>query len=208
MKIKTKEEINLIKKNFVKASTKYNNKLKGQGMKRLTSCYLEPGIQERMLLIIRGFGGWNKFCKSIIKVHEITNKGGEEVMGYKIVDLFCGAGGLSEGFKQSGFSTLFSNDHDKSALETYSKNSNSELVSNDPIETIELSIIILITSAIDIFSFFAISFNAFSCCSVKYICVLFISSLYQRIFIIMIISFNITSPWRIICNNIVILFCT
>lgn len=40
----------------------------------------------------------------------------------KIIDLFCGAGGLSEGFHSAGFEIVFLNDIDKSALLTASKN--------------------------------------------------------------------------------------
>lgn len=39
-----------------------------------------------------------------------------------IVDLFCGAGGLSLGFVQSGFRIIFANDIEKSTLRTYSFN--------------------------------------------------------------------------------------
>lgn len=39
-----------------------------------------------------------------------------------IVDLFCGAGGLSLGFKQVGFKTLFANDMDSLCIETYKYN--------------------------------------------------------------------------------------
>jgi DNA (cytosine-5)-methyltransferase 1 len=35
------------------------------------------------------------------------------------VDLFCGAGGLSEGFKQAGFDILLGIDSDKWAVATY-----------------------------------------------------------------------------------------
>ena len=38
------------------------------------------------------------------------------------IDLFCGAGGLSLGFKQAGLKNVFSNDSDKVFAETYSKN--------------------------------------------------------------------------------------
>lgn len=38
------------------------------------------------------------------------------------IDLFCGAGGLSSGFEQAGFSSVFANDIDKDACNTYSKN--------------------------------------------------------------------------------------
>jgi DNA (cytosine-5)-methyltransferase 1 len=36
------------------------------------------------------------------------------------IDLFCGAGGLSEGFRQAGFTVLAGNDFDETAGETYS----------------------------------------------------------------------------------------
>lgn len=37
----------------------------------------------------------------------------------RIIDLFCGSGGLSLGFNQLGFRTAFANDVDKDALRTY-----------------------------------------------------------------------------------------
>jgi len=40
----------------------------------------------------------------------------------RVVDLFCGCGGLSEGFEQAGFEVCFLNDIDKSAFMTASKN--------------------------------------------------------------------------------------
>lgn len=39
-----------------------------------------------------------------------------------LVDLFCGAGGLSLGFKQIGFKTIFANDFDSLCIETYKYN--------------------------------------------------------------------------------------
>ena len=39
-----------------------------------------------------------------------------------LLDLFCGAGGLSLGFKKAGFKTLCAVDHNNSALQTYSRN--------------------------------------------------------------------------------------
>lgn len=37
-----------------------------------------------------------------------------------VVDLFCGAGGLSEGLRQSGFRILAGNDFDETAGRTFS----------------------------------------------------------------------------------------
>lgn len=38
------------------------------------------------------------------------------------VDLFCGAGGLSAGFEKAGFTSVYANDYDKYACETYELN--------------------------------------------------------------------------------------
>lgn len=43
---------------------------------------------------------------------------------FRFADFFCGAGGLSEGIVQAGFTPVFVNDHSKSALETYYFNHN------------------------------------------------------------------------------------
>lgn len=41
---------------------------------------------------------------------------------FKCIDLFCGAGGLSEGFRQNGFDILLANDFDSWCETTYRKN--------------------------------------------------------------------------------------
>jgi len=43
-------------------------------------------------------------------------------MTLKVLDLFCGAGGLSEGFKMAGFEILAGLDNDKWSIETFRKN--------------------------------------------------------------------------------------
>src|SRR3989344_9602212 len=49
-----------------------------------------------------------------------------------VLDLFCGAGGLSEGFRQAGFNVLLGIDNDESALRTYKLNHpESETLSKD-----------------------------------------------------------------------------
>lgn len=40
---------------------------------------------------------------------------------YRVLDLFCGAGGMSEGFLQAGFEVPFASDYSKEAAETYIK---------------------------------------------------------------------------------------
>lgn len=41
---------------------------------------------------------------------------------YRVIDCFCGAGGLSLGFEQAGFIVEYAFDIDKSSIETYKKN--------------------------------------------------------------------------------------
>lgn len=41
---------------------------------------------------------------------------------FNVIDLFCGAGGLSLGFQSAGFKVLFAGDNDAKAVETYRKN--------------------------------------------------------------------------------------
>ncbi|MBU3105830.1 DNA cytosine methyltransferase [Clostridium gasigenes] len=41
---------------------------------------------------------------------------------YKVIDLFCGCGGLSHGFLDAGYDVVIGVDHDEAALKTYSKN--------------------------------------------------------------------------------------
>jgi len=50
--------------------------------------------------------------------------GGSTVNGnlITVLDLFCGAGGFSEGFSQAGFSITGGIDNDKASLQTYAKN--------------------------------------------------------------------------------------
>lgn len=40
----------------------------------------------------------------------------------RVVDLFCGAGGLSEGFRQAGYEVAAGSDHDPDAMATYAAN--------------------------------------------------------------------------------------
>jgi len=53
------------------------------------------------------------------------------------IDLFCGAGGLSEGFRKAGFRSLFANDFDTDSIETYKKNFLNDFVSTESILEID-----------------------------------------------------------------------
>lgn len=56
-------------------------------------------------------------------------------MGLKVVDLFCGAGGFSEGFRQMGFEVTYAVDIWKPAVETHRRNHpNTETLEADVLE--------------------------------------------------------------------------
>lgn len=42
--------------------------------------------------------------------------------GLPLIDLFCGAGGMTLGFVKAGFTSVYANDHDKHAIDTYRAN--------------------------------------------------------------------------------------
>lgn len=52
------------------------------------------------------------------------------------IDLFSGAGGLSIGFEQAGFKSVFANDYDSMACETYQHNHKNASVINDDVANI------------------------------------------------------------------------
>ena len=54
-----------------------------------------------------------------------------------VIDLFCGAGGLSEGFSQAGYEVLAGNDHNQIAGETFAATHRKAAFYPDPIEQID-----------------------------------------------------------------------
>ena len=51
--------------------------------------------------------------------------------GFTVVDLFCGAGGFSEGFRRAGFEVIFGFDKCPQAIETFSYNLTKNCLSGD-----------------------------------------------------------------------------
>lgn len=58
-----------------------------------------------------------KYCNTYI-----LRKRKESIKTFQMVDLFCGAGGLSLGFSQEGFSTALANDIEPCCVDTYAHN--------------------------------------------------------------------------------------
>jgi DNA (cytosine-5)-methyltransferase 1 len=55
-----------------------------------------------------------------------------------VIDLFCGAGGMSLGLRAAGFRSLKAIDHNKSAVETYARNLGSHVEAAEICETTDL----------------------------------------------------------------------
>ena len=53
------------------------------------------------------------------------------------VDLFCGAGGIAEGFREAGFSCLYGNDINPHAIETFAANHPGSIADNQPIQRVD-----------------------------------------------------------------------
>ena len=53
-----------------------------------------------------------------------------------VLDLFCGAGGLSEGFKQAGFNVVLGIDNDESSLKTFKLNHSKTETLNKDVSTV------------------------------------------------------------------------
>jgi DNA (cytosine-5)-methyltransferase 1 len=56
---------------------------------------------------------------------------------YTTLDLFCGAGGITEGFREAGFHCLYGNDVMKEAIDTFAKNHPEAIADNRPIEEVD-----------------------------------------------------------------------
>ena len=56
---------------------------------------------------------------------------------YTTIDLFCGAGGITEGFRQAGFRCLYGNDIMPEAIETFSHNHPEAIADNSPVEQVD-----------------------------------------------------------------------
>lgn len=61
----------------------------------------------------------------------------EEGAKFGVVDLFCGAGGLSKGFEMAGFEILYASDINRSAMETYTYNNRKTMCELKNVEEID-----------------------------------------------------------------------
>jgi DNA (cytosine-5)-methyltransferase 1 len=61
-----------------------------------------------------------------------------EIKKLSVLDLFCGAGGMSLGFKNAGFNVVHSVDNFQAAIDTYRKNLGEHIFSTDLFENTEL----------------------------------------------------------------------
>lgn len=101
-------------------------------------CYIHYDSNENRLISqreaarLQSFPDWFEFHGSKVSVNKQIGNAVPPLLAYQVanalpfpgayVDLFCGAGGLSLGFKTAGWRPVLGVDHDMSAIETYSAN--------------------------------------------------------------------------------------
>ena len=85
-------------------------------IKYITSHELAFFFYSKILIIINNIKNY-KISKNLFKKFK-----GIKIMGYKVLDLFCGAGGLSLGFKMANYSIIGWIDIDQEALDTHKLN--------------------------------------------------------------------------------------
>lgn len=78
--------------------------------------------------------------KNIRPRFEIVGKGeGPPLRPYTTLDLFCGAGGITEGFREAGYRCLYGNDIMEKAIETFAANHPDTVADNRPVEKVNAS---------------------------------------------------------------------
>lgn len=60
----------------------------------------------------------------------------DQTTAYSTIDLFCGAGGITEGFKMAGYQCLYANDSMAEAIDTFHCNHPAAIADHRPIETV------------------------------------------------------------------------
>jgi DNA (cytosine-5)-methyltransferase 1 len=66
-----------------------------------------------------------------------TKKPASDLLPFTTIDLFCGAGGITEGFRRAGFLCLYANDINRWAIETFRANHPDTHADNRPIEQVD-----------------------------------------------------------------------
>lgn len=77
------------------------------------------------ITLINKINHFNEYCIIPKLCKKCRNKAFDEYphdSAPKMIDLFCGSGGMSLGFKQVGFQTVFANDIEESCIQTYAFN--------------------------------------------------------------------------------------
>jgi DNA (cytosine-5)-methyltransferase 1 len=64
-------------------------------------------------------------------------KSAHPTQSFTTIDLFCGAGGITEGFRRAGFECLYANDINRWAIETFRANHPGTYAENRPIEQVD-----------------------------------------------------------------------
>jgi site-specific DNA-cytosine methylase len=111
------------------------------GMKRSTALRRKQPTQKARRVTAKAKTSHHKTNGSVVVREDPAEYGVTlcriEPVAFTTVDLFCGAGGITEGFRRAGFACLYANDINQSAVETFRANHPQTRAENRPIEQVD-----------------------------------------------------------------------
>jgi DNA (cytosine-5)-methyltransferase 1 len=103
--------------------------------------YNQPGSKESTAASTLAQGESCVTAKDRVEDLEPRRLGRSETSVLTAIDLFCGAGGITQGFKQAGFNCLYGNDHNQFAVETFRFNHRDTLADATAIESVDAHVV-------------------------------------------------------------------
>jgi len=99
----------------------------------------KPRKESRVSAFFHGplnYGGDNGALREDAPLYQVSSHVAP-IRQFSTIDLFCGAGGITEGFCHAGFVCLYANDINRWAIETFRANHPTTHADNRPIEQVD-----------------------------------------------------------------------
>lgn len=89
---------------------------------------------------LQRINGRNGVLREVPAAYKVNDRS-PSARKFSTIDLFCGAGGITEGFRRAGFGCLYANDIDHWAIETFRANHPNTRVDNRPVEKVNAGVL-------------------------------------------------------------------